>query len=87
MREVIIAVHCDVCRNSFREEVEGSNTVKFTVYGDQRELDMCDECIGGSFLQEARPVKTKTEKPFVCECGKAYTSQRGLSKHKSGAHG
>jgi hypothetical protein len=85
MREVIIAVRCDVCRESIEEQYEGANTVTFTVYGEERALEMCPDCIGGSFLQEARPVQKAKE--FTCaDCGKAYTSQRGLSKHRSGAH-
>jgi hypothetical protein len=83
MREVVIRVHCDVCRTGFDEQTEGSNTVTFTVYGNPRELDMCDECIGGSFLQEARPVTGKPDKPFGCHCGKRFDSQRGLSAHQT----
>ncbi len=89
MREVVIRVHCDVCRTGFDESVEGSNTVTLTVYGNQRELDMCDECIGGSFLQEARPVTGKPDKPFPCpfpSCGKKFDTQRGLSAHDTRAH-
>lgn len=89
MREVVIAIRCDLCEQRFTEANEGDNSVIFTVRGEKREMDLCDPCIGGSFLQEARPVKgkpRKAEKPFACHCGKSYTSQRGLSKHQSAAH-
>lgn len=87
MREVIIAIRCDVCRDSFTETSEGSNSVRFIVYGQEREMDMCDPCIGGSFLQEARSVTGKKGTPFACTfCSKRFDSQRGLSAHQTRAH-
>lgn len=88
MREVVIAIHCDVCNEAFAEKTEGSNRVLFTVYGEQREMDICDADINGTFLQEARPVKTRKirKKDQVCHCGRAYTTLRGLSAHQTRAH-
>lgn len=86
MREVVIRVHCDVCREEFVEDYEGQNTVVFTVQGDVREIDMCDDCIRGSFLQESRPHTP--DKEFDCpDCDKSFGTQRGLSHHQTRQHG
>lgn len=87
MREVIIRVVCDACDEKVAEEVEGSSAITFTVRGEQRVLDLCDECLGGTFLQKARPVKKSKKKEFVCECGKAFGTQRGLTRHQTATHG
>jgi hypothetical protein len=86
MREVVIVVHCDVCRNSFEEDYEGQNTMVFTFQGEIREIDMCGECVSGSFLQEARPHTP--DKEFDCpDCDKSFGTQRGLSHHQTRQHG
>jgi len=92
VRRVSIIVSCDVCQEEIDEEVEGASTMSFTVRGEQRELDICDGCVGGSFLQEARPVnnrkKRKQAKDFACDdCDKAFSTQRGLSHHRTKMHG
>lgn len=80
MREVVIMVSCDACQQQFAETDEGSNLVSLTVYGTAREMDLCDECINGSFIQEARVAKKA--KPHVCHCGKAFSTPRGLTGHQ-----
>lgn len=87
MRRVTIVVTCDACEEEIAEEVEGSSAVRFTMRGEEKEMDLCDECIGG-ILQEARPVVNRRkrkpqEKPFACFCGKAFTTDRGLRSHKT----
>lgn len=89
MREVIISVTCDICTDVFTERDEGSNRVLFTVYGEQREMDICDPCIGDSFLPGGRPVgkAKKSGTPFACTfCSKSFASQRGLSAHQTRTH-
>lgn len=89
MRAVSIIVFCDACEQEIEEEAEGASTVLFTVRGEQREMELCDACIGGTFLQEARSVtnrtkrKSKDEKPFSCWCGKSFGTVRGLSAHQA----
>jgi hypothetical protein len=95
MREVILVVYCDVCDKGIQEETEGSNGVSFTVRGEQRELDMCNDCLGGSFLQEARPVvnrktqKRDKEKGYLCgadDCTMSFTTHRGMKMHHTLMH-
>ena len=87
MREVIIRVVCDACDEEVAEEVEGSSAITFTVRGEQRVLDLCDECLSGTFLQEARPVKKSKKKggEFACaKCGKKYARETNRDKHQEG---
>jgi len=93
VRRVSIVVTCDVCQEDIEEDTEGSSAVRFTARGEERELDVCDECLGGSFLQEARPVnnrkkrKKAEDKPFACDaCDKAFGTERGLNHHKTKMH-
>jgi len=65
----------------------------FSVRDERREIDICDECLGGSFLQEARPVmnrrkrKKATTDEFPCDdCDKSFGTQRGLSHHRTRMH-
>lgn len=86
VREVVISVHCDLCNQQFYETTEGSNSVGLTVYGEAKEMDVCDPCIHGSFLQEARHVdgrRGKAKTPHACHCGKSFASPRGLSAHQT----
>lgn len=95
MREVIVHVTCDACREDIEEESDGDHCVVLTVGGQQREIDLCGNCLYGSFLQEARPVaKTKSKKKtedvecrFPCDrCDKSFNTQRGLSRHQTVTH-
>lgn len=89
MREVVISVVCDACGQGFYETTEGYNSVVLTVRGERREIDLCDDCIHGSFLQEARPVNTtvrKTKGKFPCGCGKSFDTERGRAAHSTRAH-
>lgn len=88
MREVKIVIACDSCGSGIREEAEGSNSVTFTVRGEQWELDLCDGCLAGALFQNARQVKNRRSRKgeFACECGKSFTTQRGLSRHQTMAH-
>ena len=92
MRRVSIVVICDVCKEEIEEETEGDSTMSFTVRGEQRELDICGECLGGSFLQEARPVnnrpkRKKATEAFPCDdCDKSFGTVRGLARHRTMAH-
>lgn len=92
MREVVINIHCDVCGTQFVETDEGSNSVGLVIYGEQREMDVCDECIHGSFLQEARPVSKRRKKTeasdFPCGvCEKRFLTQGGATRHMTMTHG
>jgi ribosome-binding protein aMBF1 (putative translation factor) len=62
MRSISIVVTCDACGDEIEEEVEGASAIRFTVRGDEREMDLCDECLGGTFLQEARPVTNRKKR-------------------------
>lgn len=88
MRRVSIVVTCDSCMEEIEEETEGSAAVRFTVRGEERELDLCDLCLSGTFLQESRSVnnRKKKAKDFTCPCGRAFATQRGLSRHQTAAH-
>lgn len=96
MRTVIIVVTCDVCDNEIKEDAEGTSAIRFTVRGEQREMDICNECLGGSFLQEARPVKTRGKakkspdgSKFFCGidgCEMSKDTSRGLKLHQSLVH-
>jgi len=93
VRSVSILISCDACQEDIKEDVEGASAVVFTVRGEEREMDLCDDCIGGTFLQEARPVtnrkkRKKTEpKPFACDgCDKSFGTARGLNHHKTKMH-
>jgi hypothetical protein len=93
MRSISIVVTCDACGDEIEEEVEGASAIRFTVRGDEREMDLCDECLGGTFLQEARPVTNRKKrevkvKPYFCDqCDKTFGTQRGLSHHMTRMHG
>jgi hypothetical protein len=88
VRRVSIVAVCDACQDEIEEETEGDSTVRFTARGEEWELELCGECLGGTFLQEARPVsnRKKRKKPteeFTCYCGKMFGTQRGLTAHKT----
>lgn len=86
MRRVSIMVACDACQSEITEEEDGASTVRFTARGQEREIDLCDDCLYGTFLQEARSVTNRKNraKEFTCDfCGKSFTTQRGLSHHKT----
>lgn len=88
MRRVSIIVTCDACEEEIDEETEGSNTLSITVRGEERVLDLCEDCIHGTLWQTARPVtdRKKRKKPaddeFACHCGKSFATLRGLNFHK-----
>lgn len=88
MRRVSIVVTCDVCESEITEETEGDSAVRFTARGVERELDICDDDLYGTFLQEGRSVtnrkkRAKTDKKFACHCGKSYDTERGLTAHQT----
>jgi len=92
VRRVSIVITCDACNEEVEEENEGDSVLRFTVRGEEREMDICGECLGGTFLQEARPVnnrrKRKQAKDFPCDgCDKAFGTVRGLNHHKTRMHG
>lgn len=98
MREIVVRVECDVCRSQIVENIEGSNQVKITVQGVDREMDLCDKCLGESFLQEARPVqngkgtrkkpaKPGTTGPHQCpRCEMRFTKPIGVKRHMERIH-
>lgn len=85
MREVVISVNCDACRTNFKEREEGANLVLFTILGEKWEMDLCNDCLGSGFLQEARRTvnRKSDDKSFACHCGKTFGTQRGLSAHQT----
>jgi len=93
VRRVSILVTCDACQIEIEEENEGDSVVRLTVQGEEREMDLCGACLGGTFLQEARPVsnrkkrdKTKTDE-FACDdCEKTFGTKRGLNHHRTRMH-
>lgn len=93
MRRVSIVVRCDVCTEDIEEEEEGASVVRFIARGVEKEMDICDGCLYGTFLQEARPVtnrrkrkKTKDDQ-FPCDaCEKTFGTQRGLTRHQTMSH-
>jgi hypothetical protein len=92
MRRVSIVVMCDACQEDIEEESEGDSVVRIIARGEEKELDLCNECLYGTFLQEARPVtnrkKRKKTKEFSCdECDKAFATERGLNHHRTRMHG
>jgi hypothetical protein len=95
VRRVSIIVTCDCCRAEIAEEIEGSSAMTFTVRGEQREMDICDDCLGGTFLQEARPVTNRKkrkakEEPvkFACEmCGREFVREGNRDKHQEDCQG
>jgi len=94
MRRVSIVVTCDVCNESIHEETEGDSTVLFTARGVEREMDICDDDLYGTFLQEARSVTNRKKRKkakdgeFPCDqCRKTFGTQRGLSHHQTRMHG
>lgn len=90
MREVVIWVHCDACREEINEGEEGANSVSIIVRGGNFEIDLCDRCLGGGFFQEARPVaakKAKAKGEYACpDCGRKFGTVRGLSRHQVITH-
>jgi hypothetical protein len=92
MRRVSITVVCDACEDEVEEETEGDSTMSFTRHGEQWEMDICDECFGGTFLQEARPTNNRRKRKdktgeFSCDdCDKTFPTQRGLSQHRTRMH-
>lgn len=91
MRRVSIVVTCDACQEEIEEETEGASVIRFNVRGEEREMDLCNECLGGTFLQEARPAsnrkKRKAAKDFACDdCDKAFGTMRGLNHHRTKMH-
>jgi len=90
MRRVNIVVICDSCEDEVEEENEGDSRISFIVRGEKREMDICDECLGGTFLQEARPApKAKKDEAgeFSCvDCGKPFPTQRGMNQHRTRMH-
>jgi len=93
VRRVSITITCDACEEEIEEESEGSSAIMFTVRGEQRELDLCDDCLGQTFLQEARPVSNRKKRKkangdeFPCDaCDKTFGTARGLARHRTIAH-
>lgn len=88
MREVIINIRCDYCKEQFTEPIEGSNAVIFTVGARKWEMDLCFECLGGPFFTNARESESvkKQGKEHACHCGKTFTSKRGMTQHKTRTH-
>jgi hypothetical protein len=92
MRSVVIIITCDVCDEGIKEDVEGDNSIRLIVRGEHQEIDVCNECMGGSFLQEARPVKSrgkpkKSNGTFPCDaCDMTFSTNRGLKMHQSLTH-
>jgi hypothetical protein len=92
MRRVSIMVICDACSEEIEEETEGDSVVRLIARGTEREMDLCDDCLHGSFLQEARPVtnrkkRKKSEDKFACDaCDKTFGTARGLSRHQTAMH-
>lgn len=89
MRRVSIVVICDSCEEPIEEEVEGASVIRFTIRGEEKEMDLCGDCLHGSFLQEARPVtKRKSKgKDVPCEhCSKSFATERGLKRHLTMSH-
>jgi hypothetical protein len=96
VRRVSIVVICDACEEEVQEETEGDSVVRFTSRGGEREMDLCDSCYYGTFLQEARPVinrkkrkKAELDTPgeFPCDsCEKAFPTMRGLNQHRTRMH-
>jgi hypothetical protein len=83
---------CDACGEEVEEENEGDSVLRFTVRGEEREMDICGECLGGTFLQEARPVNNRRRRKkatgFSCEkCGKDYVRERNRDKHQETCEG
>jgi len=96
VRRVSIIVTCDCCQAEIAEETEGSSAMTFTVRGEQREMDICDDCLGGTFLQEARPVNNRKKRKekgkggivIPCDdCDKTFGTVRGLNHHRTRMHG
>jgi hypothetical protein len=82
----MVVVMCDVCQGDIYEKQEGTSVVTFTARGQTQELDICDECLHGSFLQEARPVakQKKVVGEFDCPgCGKSFKTPGGLTRHRT----
>lgn len=89
MRSVVIMVRCDLCKDHFEEHTEGSNHATFEVAGNKWEMDICDLCLGSSFLREARPVvptKSKEKKVSCDTCGRMFGTKRGMTRHAIIAH-
>jgi len=93
MRRVSIVVMCDACQEDIEEESEGDSVVRIIARGEEKEMDLCNECLYGTFLQEARPVtnrkkrKKATDKPFPCGvCEKSFATQRGAAHHVTRMH-
>lgn len=91
MKELIIYATCDVCGGSeLGEEAEQITTVEFIINGMHSELEMCIECINGSFFQEARPIKRKRKAEakakatqYKCNsCDQTYSTHRGVVVHQ-----
>lgn len=89
MREMVIVVACDLCGGKIHEAEEGSHLVRLSLFGEDLEMDVCNECARTSFLQEARlAVKSRARRDHICsECGRAFTTVRGLSRHRTVVHG
>jgi len=92
MRRVSIVVICDACGEDVEEENEGDSVLRFTVRDEEREMDICGECLAGTFLQEARPVnnrkKRKAKGEFMCDlCPKTFATERGRNAHQTRMHG
>lgn len=86
-RNVKITVYCDMCNESITEDAEGHNALRFTLYGELREIDLCEGCIQDSFLHEARRVIVKKDKTWKCHCGRAYTTKGAMKYHQNAKHG
>ena len=90
MRRVTIMISCDACDEDIREETEGDSRMSFTRHGEKWEMDICDECFGGTLLQEARPApraKRDTVGMSPCDdCDKTFATPRGLSMHRTRMH-
>jgi len=95
VRRVSIVVICDACGEEVEEENEGDSVLRFTVCGEEREMDICGECLGGTFLQEARPVNNRKKRKaevkglmIPCDdCDKSFGTVRGLNHHRTRMHG
>ena len=89
MREVIIVIRCDVCREELTEE--SVLEIKAQTPLGSYEADMCHDCTE-SWVSEMRAVTPKRKSPkkgaFACDlCDKTFSTEAGRNRHSGQTHG
>lgn len=84
MRELVLTITCDGCQQELVEDVD---SVVLTVGKTRYEADLCSTCLDDLPFTRKLPKQVETQAAeFLCDCGRAFATARGLTKHQQLKH-